>query len=49
VWGTIYLLNSISYEILRYSVKLSKKSGILPEAGFGGDECVAAESHFQIH
>jgi hypothetical protein len=34
--------------MLRCSVKLSKKSGSLPEAGFGGDECVAVESHFQF-
>jgi hypothetical protein len=29
--------------------KVVEKSGSLPEAGFGGDECVAAESHFQFH
>jgi hypothetical protein len=26
-----------------------EKSGSLPEADFGRDDCVAVESHFQIH
>jgi hypothetical protein len=49
VWGHHLTIKINELYDIAMQRKVVEKSGSLPEAGFGGDECVAAESHFQFH
>jgi hypothetical protein len=49
VWGHHLTFKFNKLRDFKMQRKVVEKSGSLPEAGFGGDVCVAAKSHFQIH
>jgi hypothetical protein len=49
VWGHHFTIKINKLRGIAMQLKVVEKSGSLPEAGFGGDKCVVAESHFQFH